>query len=807
MRKLASTVFLISLSATLFSQDLATVSGMVIDRQTNTALPFATVSLLTRADSSLAGGAITKDDGRFTLTGIAKGNYVLSFSFVGYETQTMPLLIGGLNRTFDVGKIMLSPDSRQLSEVTVAGAREIVSAGLDKKTFSVADNISQQGGSVLDALRNLPGVTISPEGKVLIRGSDQVAVLIDGKQSSLTGFSNQKGLDNLPATNIDKIEIINNPSAKYNAAGMAGLVNIIYKKETKSGFSGEATLNGSVGELWQREANLPRITPKYSQTPKINPSVSLNYRTAKTNWFFQGDGIVRRRINANEFTTRDYTDATTDITSQFLENRTQKLYNLKGGLDWYLNDNDMFTVFALWQDEYHIDQGDVPYDNRETGKRQRLWTWREDERTRFINYAANYQHKFQQPGHELKMGYQYTGGGEDEFFPFGDSSTVRIGNDATFLTVFEYVHAMTADYVKPLRAGRVELGARVTLRNIPITYTLTPGTSTILDPNLGLWSKYHEDVYASYLNYIRETTHFDIEAGLRFEPSWVRYELDPANAYYQNNAYQYMPLFPNIRFSYKFNDNNTLSLFHNRRVDRPVEFDVRPFPKYDDPEILKTGNPNLRPQFTNTFELAYKNYWSSGSLYVSAYFRFIDNIFSRIYTQDPSAVYPIINTIPANLGNGRNLGLEVAYQQTLSAKLRVNGSITVYENRIEAFSGTSSYPISQPFVSPVSDITTGNAKLIFLWKFPKQIEFQVSNVYYAPDIIPQGSVLERYSLDFGIKKVSANGRLEWRLSGTDLLNTFQIRKKISGTNFNLTANNYFETQVVTFGVKMKLGGR
>ena len=551
------TSFLLAPLAALLAQD-ATVSGQVVDKQGP--LPFVTVSLRLTADSTLVAGSVSTDDGRFTITGIPTGNYGLIFTFVGYQTQKLPLLVGDLNRVFDMGKIVLAEDSKQLSDVIISAEKETVSAGLDKKVFNLADNTSQLGGSVLDALRNLPGVTVSSDGKVLIRGSDQVAVLIDGKQSSLTGFSNQKGLDNLPATNIEKIEIINNPSSRYTASGMAGLINIIYKKETEIGFNGEAALNLGVGELWERQPNLPRITPKYSQTPKLNPSVNLNYRTKKVNLFFQGDGIIRRRVNANEFSTREYADATTDIRSQFLENRTQKLYNLKGGLDWYLDNQNTLTLFSLWQDEYHIDQGDVPYDNLETGQRLRLWTWREDERTRFINYAANFQHKFLQPGHELKAGYQYTGGGEDEYFPFTDSSSVRVGDDATFLTVFEYVHAMTVDYVKPLRAGRIELGSRVSLRNIPVSYTLTPGQNSILDPNLGAWSKYHENVYAAYLNYVRESKKFDIEAGVRFEPTWVDFEIDPANLYYQNNSYQYAPLFPAIRLTYILNEKNTFSL-------------------------------------------------------------------------------------------------------------------------------------------------------------------------------------------------------------------------------------------------------
>jgi outer membrane receptor protein involved in Fe transport len=784
------------------AQEGAAVSGHVLDKTDLSVLPYATVTLL-RGDSTLLTGVITDADGRFTLIGVPNGNYILEVSYVGYAPISFPLLIGTLNKNFDFGKIYLQATSAQLADVTVTGSREIVSQELERKTFDLGENFSQQGGSVLDAMRNLPGVTVTPEGKVQVRGSDQVSVLIDGKMSSLTGFGNQKGLDNLPASNIEKIEIINNPSAKYNAAGMAGIINIIYKKEKKTGFSGEWGIAGGVGELWTRQENLPRISPKYAWTPKLNPTISMNFRSEKVNWFFQGDGIIRRRVNANEFSTRVYTDGTPNIKSQFLENRTQKLYNLKGGLDWFMSDRTTLTVFALWQDEYHLDAGDVPYDQLETGQRLRLWTWKEDERTRFINYAVNMQHKFAQPGHELKAGYQYTGGGEDEYFPFTDSSAVRIGNDATFLTVFEYVHAFTADYVKPLRSGRFEGGVRVALRNIPITYTLTPGQNSILDPNLGEWSRYTENVFASYVNFIRERPKTDIEAGLRFEPSFVRYELDPANIYYEDNAYEYFPLFPSIRLTQKLNPGNTIAVFYNRRVDRPGEFEVRPFPKYDDPEILKTGNPNLRPQFTSTWEAAYKRYWDQGSLVTSLFYRQIENIFSRVYTQDSTSTYTVVNTIPANLGRGTNLGGEVTWQQAIGKSLKLTGSATIYQNHIDAFSGTSYRPYPQPFSAPANTLTTGNVKLVFNGKFREGFEWQVSGAYYAPDLIPQGKVLERFALDLGLKKTSKDGKTEWRFSATDLVNTFQIRKQFTGENFTLEANNYFESQVITLAVKRK----
>jgi len=246
-----------------------------------------------------------------------------------------------------------------------------------------------------------------------------------------------------------------------------------------------------------------------------------------------------------------------------------------------------------------------------------------------MNYSVIYKHNFAEPGHEIEAGFLYTKGGEDELFPFTDSSAVRNSVDEMHLIVDEIVSDLNIDYVKPLRSGRVELGTKAQWRKIPISYKINPGQNSVLDPNLGDWSEYNEDILAFYGNYIFESKVVDVEAGLRFEQTTVKYDIDPANIYYtKNEAYDYFSFFPNVRLTWKLNDRNKLSAFVNRRVDRPGEFELRPFPKYDDPEILKTGNPYLRPQFTTTFELAYKTRWEDGSAYLSGFYRKTTDIFS-----------------------------------------------------------------------------------------------------------------------------------------------------------------------------------
>lgn len=786
-----------------FSQKNAVISGRILEKNTKNPIPFTNVILLS-TNKTMVTGTITDENGRFSIKGIEEGSYTLQISFIGYEAKEIPVLVGKLNENFDLGKIELTESSENLSEVIITAKKDIVSSSLDKKSFNIENNISQAGGSAMDALRNLPGVTVDSEGKILLRGSDKVTVLIDGKQSSLTGFGNQNGLDNIPASNIERIEIINNPSAKYDSKGLAGIINIIYKKQNEKGFNGNVGLNFGLGELTSRKANLPNIMEKYAFTPKVNPSFNMNYRSKNINLFLQTDGIARRRVNTNEFTERIYTDGNPNINSQFLENRTQQLYNIKGGLDWFINDNNKITFYALFQDEYHIDRGHVPYDYASDGTRKRFWIWLEDENTRFINYAVNFSHNFKQEGHTLEAGFLYTKGGEDELFLFTDTSDLRNSTDETRLIVDEIVSDFNVDYTKPLSSGRIELGTRMTSRNIPISYKINPGTNSVLDPNLGEWSEYKENIYAFYTNLIHESEKLDIEGGLRIEQTTINYNIDPDNNYYtRNDAYNYFEFFPNVRFTLKLNKSNRISAFYNRRIDRPGEFELRPFPKYDDPEILKTGNPYLRPQFTETFEIGYKTKWREGSVYFAVFHRSINDIFERIFTNDNSTPNTIINSIPQNLGKGSNLGFEITLEQNMNDIWNINGSFNWYANKINAFSGTSIYPSTQPFTFDESKGNTWNLKLNNNIKLPYKTDFQLSAVYYAPNIIPQGKIKERYSIDFGLKKQTMKGKGEVSISATDILNSFSIRKAIIGDGFNLTANNYYETQVITMGIKYK----
>lgn len=776
-----------------------TVSGAILDQKTKTALPYANVVLKTGKDSAFVTGTISDEGGRFTLSGVKPGTYSLEFSLISYAPKQQQLYVGSLTSFLDIGTVELAEDVTLLNEVVVVGQQEGLSEQMDKKTFSVADNISQAGGSVLQAMQNLPGVAVQ-EGKILLRGSDQVAVLMDGKQTAITGFGNQQGLDNIPASAIERIEIINNPSAKYDANGNAGIINIIYKKEKQEGFNGKAGFATGLGALWVRRENLPGIRPQYQATPKINPSLSLNYRKNKVNAFFQGDYLYTQTLNKNEFVTRTYDNGTV-INQQTKRNRNTTFITTKAGLDWNMNERNMLTVSGLFGSEKIIDRGDEPFFNAGLTERLRLWQFLEDELKTTVVASTAYQHKYTQPGHVLNVGFNYTFHREDEKYFFDNILPTFTGRDAFKLLSDENVADLTLDYVKPLRYGRFEGGFKFRRRWIPTNMQFFPGLNSPLDSLAGGEATYRETIPALYGNYVFENPKFEAEIGLRLEYIRLRYDVNPTHPTYKSDGYTYTQPFPNVRLAYKLNDRNKISLFFNRRVDRPNEVDIRIFPKYDDAEIIKVGNPALGPQFTNTFELGYRSSLNRGYIYTALYHRQAEGTITRIGTTVPGST--LIYNVFQNAGRSFNSGIEVVLTHEFSKVVSFNINLNGYHNQINAFSVLNQYPVPVRFTAEQQEIFSGNIKLNTTLRLPGNLDAQLSAIYLAPDLIPQGRIDSRFSLDAGVKKTLNKGRDELFLNATDLLNTMVIRKTVQGQGFDYTSSDYYETQVIRIGYSRK----
>ncbi|MVO08568.1 TonB-dependent receptor [Flavobacterium sp. TP390] len=794
-------LFLFTVS-TVFSQQntTTTLSGKIIDTNKNE-LPYVNVTLHSVPSNDFISGTITDDNGSFSITPIKKGTYKVKFTYIGFKTKEETIYIGEVSDFLDLGKITLEEDISQLQEVEITYKKDAINDKMDKKSYTLSDNLSQTGGSVLQAMQNLPGVSIQ-DGKVLLRGNDKVLVLIDGKQTALTGFDNQNGLDNLASSAIEKIEIINNPSAKYDANGNAGIINIIFKKNQDNGLSGKVGLNSGLGSLWVRKENLPSIRPQYQNTPKINPSFNLNFKKNKLNAFFNSDYLYTETLNKNEFVTRTYSDGTV-INQQTKRNRNTHFLTLKSGIDWNINDKNTLTFSTLYGLEKIIDNGDEPFFNADFSQRIRLWQFLEDELKTTFMASTSYQHKFNEPGSFLNVNFNYTFHREDEKYFFDNYLPSSTGTDAFKLLSEEKVADLNIDYNKPLKQGKLESGFKFRYREIPTNMNFIPGSNSVLDASAGGKATYKEIIPAVYSNYNYENSKVQIETGLRIEYVDLNYYVNPNHNTYKSDGYNYFQPFPSVRFSYKVNEKDRLSFFYNRRVDRPKEVDIRIFPKYDDAEIVKVGNPALKPQYTNTLEASYKKNLEKGYFYASLYHKIVNATISRIATTDNNSSNTIIYNVFQNAGNSKNSGIELLFSNEVTDWYTFNLNGTFYYNEIDAFTVTSLYPTPSVYSSDKQSIFSGNIKWNNTLKFKSNLSGQIAAYYLAPEIVPQGKIQSRYAVDLGLKKIIQKGKGEIYFNATDVFNTLVTKASYNGSNFNYTSNNYAETQVFRLGYNYK----
>lgn len=777
-----------------------TIYGKTINEENLQAITYVNVTLIEAQSNQFVTGTITNEEGEFTFESILPGSYLLKFSIIGYQSLEREVLVGRLSEFIDLGNIELTPVDYDLEEIEIIGRRDDISGNLDRRVYIMDDNFLASGGSVLQAMENLAGVTIDRDGQIQLRGSDQVAVLIDGKQTAITGMGTQSGLDNIPVSSIERIEIINNPSSRYDANAMAGIVNIIYKKEEEKGWNGTVSAGFGIGSLTKKRSNISEIRDQYRYTPKVNPGFSLNYRANNINFFAQGDLLWQKKLMRNEFILREYPDGE-NIEQQFLENRTQPIYNIKLGLDFFPNESNSFTFFTLYNQRDYTDLGDLPYLNVNTEKQVRLWQYYEYESNKTFMASISHKYNFQEPGHFLESALNYSFRRKDEDFNFSNFLPDQLGTDTTSLTADENIFDITVDYSKPHSNGKIELGGKARTRIFPNKISFVPGKNSILDLDLQGSAEYKEWLYSIYGSYIYESQSIEFEGGLRTEYAKVDYLVDPNHSTYQSDGFDYLGLFPNFRVAYLINETNNLSIFYNRRVTRPEEKNLRVFPQYSDPEILPIGNPTLKPQFTNSFEIAYKRSYDSGYTYFSIYHRVSSQLLTKIITRAGNSNQLVL--VDQNADKGYNTGFEMVWSHDLSSLIRINFNTNFYQNRIGEFSIVNAYPENTSFSQEEEKQWTGNMNLGGILKLSNDIQLQLSFQYYASDIIPQGKIKERYALDFGIKKAVQNGKGEIYLNGADLLNTMQIETERTAEDFTLSSIDYFETQILRAGYQYK----
>lgn len=803
MRSLLSVIIAVTVSTPVIAQDSAAISVHTVDAVTRA--PVASAALLLRKsdDEVPVGIGVTDKNGLGVIGDVPKGTYRLTVTAAGFAPTTAHVLVGEATTALDLGRITLTPVDQT---IVVTGERaEDVTTSPGANSFVIADNALAQSGSLLSAMKSLPGITVEREGQVLLRGSDRVTILIDGKPSALTGIGNQTSLDSIPAANIERIDIINNPSARNGAQGSAGIINIVMRSERKSGLSGHIGIKGGFGALGRRKPDLPTQLGSFDWTPKIAPYFNLNYSAESAEYHLQGELLKQRKLPNNEFTTRFYDDGRI-IASQVPENRRQTHYILKGGTDQHLGDSDTLSINLNYDFEVHIDRAQVPFIETTSNTLTRFWFWREHETTLNASGAINYRHEFPEAGHSLSLRAEYIRGKEDETYRLNEESPVRVGTDLTHIIANEHTVPVTVDYVRPMSNGRIEIGAKAQYRWLPVRYLTEPGFMSVIYPGLGDHSDWNETIYAGYVNLVRETPGLTIEGGLRAEQTDVSYKLDPANIYYpRNDAYSYFRLFPNVRVTLPIGARTEISLFYNRRVDRPGEQELRVFPKYDDPELLKVGNPYLRPQFTTTYEVAVKQDRGALTGSLAVYHRRIADAFQRIYAIDASSVdHDVINKIYHNTGTARNTGAELVAHWQPSRAVTVTGSVNAYHIKRDAAQITLLFPYVRTLTLASESDFSWDGKLGIEAALGKSTKLQWNGVYYAARDVAQGRQASHNSIDVAISRTFDNERVKASLSATDIFNRFGTRTRVDGIGFDALYENHYETQSVMLSIELKI---
>ncbi len=364
---------------------------------------------------------------------------------------------------------------------------------------------------------------------------------------------------------------------------------------------------------------------------------------------------------------------------------------------------------------------------------------------------------------------------------------------------------LSIDYIRPLSSGRLELGTKLQVRWLPITYTVGRGVQSVIYEGLGDFSDWDEDIYATYVNLVQVKNSYSLEAGVRIEQTNVAYTIPDENIYYEgSDAYDYFEVFPNVKFTYRLGDANQLIAAYNRRIDRPGEPELRIFPKYDDPELLKVGNPFLRPQLTNVFEVGFGRSWDGGSVNTAFYHRDIADAFQRVFAiDDTNPDYDIVNRIFENAGNSTQTGIEVIVEQQIAAPWRLSGSVNWFTNDIEALETTLLFPTPRPFTLAASRDDTWDFTINNQFRLPRTGEVQLSYIYYAGRNVPQGRERARSSLDLAATWPIMNERAELVFTFSDIFNDFAVEREIDGQGFTAVYQNLLESQVVSVGVRTR----
>lgn len=773
MRIFLIALFSIITTTLAFAQNRQKITGAINDGNSGANLEFATVTLLNPADSGLIQGGVTDFEGRFELSAVP-GTYLLKAEFIGYQSTVLPAFTLEAGQDLDLGTISLGTEAQVIDALEVRAEKSTMQMALDKRIFNVGKDLASTSGSASEILDNIPSVQVDIEGQVSLRGSSGVRILIDGKPSSLIGVRGAAGLQAIPANLIERVEVITNPSSKYEAEGMSGIINIILKKDRKKGLNG--TFDISAG------------TPD-----QLGGSINLNFRREKLN-FFTNYGYRYRQSPRVGSVYQEFYGATTRIVEQE-SNRTRggQSHSLRLGADFFANDKNTITGAFSYRLSNNNNTSDITYRNFLDAFNEENFTGastRNEETEEFepnMEFSLIHKKTYEKEGHDWTNTIQYQSSLEDAFSQFEelyyDENLELSGQDNLFQRASneEGVKSwlLQSDYVYPFgKEGKLEAGYRGSLRYIDNDYLVEEFFDDEWNTlaNLSNDFNYDEEIHAIYANVGSKIDKFGYQVGLRMEHSNVLTELLQTN---EINDRSYTNLFPSAFLTYEFSEENSVQLSYSRRLRRPRFWDLNPFFTFSDSRNIFRGNPNLDPEFTDAFEASYIKYFGKGSISTSAYYRHSTGVIERIQTLEEQNNELVTVRQPENLATEDAYGLEFIYTYEPTDWWRINGSANFFRSIVDGRNFREDL---------YQDAYTWFTRINSQMKIKDIVNLQVRANYRAPRNTTQGRTRSFTIFDLGFNRDILKGKGTLTLSIRDLFNSGIYRSIVSSETFYSESN-------------------
>ncbi len=774
------------------------ITGKIVDAQNNEGIPYASALLLDKKTKAIIKIVQSDVDGSFLLGSLPKGVFTFKASYVGFQTMVRDSVsISDAVKEVNFGDIkMKTAKGNILSEVTITAPKATMQMGIDKKIFSVDQSLVSEGGSASDLLQNVPSVQTDIDGNVSLRGSSGVRVLIDGKPSLIAGGNIAQILQSIPASSIESVELITNPSAKYDAEGQSGIINIVLKRNKKLGFNGSVALTAG-------------------NRKNYNGNTSLSFQNNKVNLYGNYSYRYGNRIGGG-FNNIEYLNPSPTSLAFASQNNNSvdlnKGHNLKAGLDYYLAEKSVISFSSglnirnadenefLNIDQLYANRNPFSLSNRSNNEQQKGNSY---------DLGLDFSQKFKRPKEEFTANFGYSEGSNNNYQIYNTTIYNTKGNTANDIDIqrterdgFNRNYNIQIDYTRPLGDfGKLEGGYRSQIRiSESSTYAdqLSPINGTY-DFNYALSNDFNnkDQVHAAYINYQNQIKSFGYQIGLRAEDAKLdtrmgAYNIN-SNLAYTPGQVAYTRIYPSVFLTQKISDAQQVQLSYSRRVNRPRGWDTNPFLDVSDPLNYRQGNPNLQPEDVHAFELSYSRFWKKFSVISSAYMRQTDDVIQRIRTEPD--VNGITITTPQNLTRNISSGLELIGRFDLVKKWNFTANVNVYQSKI----------IGVPALGIVENSGfSWNANLTNNFTLPLGITLQIKGDYRAAEVMAQGKRNAMYGMDAGgkydfkdkksslslnIRDVFASRR--WSMTTEGNTSIVDFSRQMQGTMANLTYSYRF----------------